>query len=146
MDSKKGRPSAKLERIEQSTGHSIVEILRMMAARRIGTVEAAERLRLSRSYVYKLCREHEIKMGTGRRGKGGPPAEAREAAAEARRVLVTMGGKTLSIADWAEELGITYAQMRWRLARWPLENVLAGKAPERAGYGTKRVKQAPAEA
>lgn len=39
--------------------------------------------------------------------------------------VVTYGGKTQCVAAWAEELGVGYATLLWRLKRWTVESALA---------------------
>lgn len=38
--------------------------------------------------------------------------------------LVTFEGRTLTIAQWAREVGITRSSMRKRLLRWPIQKAL----------------------
>jgi hypothetical protein len=43
--------------------------------------------------------------------------------------LFTLNGRTLCLKDWADESGINYASLRWRVTRngWPLEEALNWK-------------------
>lgn len=57
-----------------------------------------------------------------------PKAEQQRDAARAKRsrTMLTLDGKTQSVAAWAAELGVHSGTIRWRIrSGWPLERVLS---------------------
>jgi len=59
--------------------------------------------------------------------KGKRPDRLREEAG----TLITFGGKSLSIPEWANHLGISEPAMHFRLQRWPIERALSEKRSTR---------------
>ena len=39
--------------------------------------------------------------------------------------LIEYGGRTLTLAEWADELGVKPSTLHWRVKRWPLERAMS---------------------
>lgn len=127
----KDRISLKLHSVEARTGHKFADIVEAMRRKGMGQKAAAQKLRMSSTHLAQICDQ----IGVQRLGRGvvnqRVPTEAIEAAKEANQKPLTLGGETLTREEWVVKLGITYAQLVWRIKNWPEENILSGDKPPR---------------
>lgn len=55
--------------------------------------------------------------------------------------LITYGGRTQSLAEWAAEIGVDWSTLKWRLKRWPFEKAMTAPADETNAHRMARMRQ-----